>query len=203
MTIPSSTQLGAKMVSAIWGQMLPSYGAYQTGSNAMPVHIPEVFDQAWLTSLPLPTGDDRPEKQGVTLMDGGDFQRPTRDTAENAYRERPRTRVYEGVSLHSGGWYAFAALQLAHMARCRVVSSIFVSNAGDATIPPHVDAWYGVIVQMHGAKLWTLTPEGATESQNVLTRAGDMLLLPPSVRHAVATPDHSTHMVFAFGESIT
>lgn len=148
--------------------------------------------------LPLPLRGGRTERQTVALVDDTEFHREVSDQAiDRAYQERHRTRVYEGLDARSDGWYSLTAVHLARLARCRVACSMYESNSGDATIGAHVDEWLGVIVQMRGAKSWTLWPRADGDPEHVTTEAGDVLLLPRGVKHEVGTPNYSVHLVFA------
>jgi len=81
---------------------------------------------------------------------------------------------------------------------------MYESDPGDRNLGAHEDEWLGAIVQTCGAKTWTFWPREGGDSQELLTQAGDVLLLPRSIKHAVSTPDYSVHLVFAFltGEPI-
>lgn len=84
-----------------------------------------------------------------------------------------------------------------------VVATVFQSHVGDESLATHEDAWYGAIVQVSGTKQWWTgdVPEGGTRpAQQVITRAGDILLLPKGLPHAATTPmepGHSVHLAFA------
>jgi hypothetical protein len=85
-----------------------------------------------------------------------------------------------------------------------VVASLFESHAGDDSLGAHVDGWYGAVIHLAGVKVWQagpglLAPAGQDTSE-VTTRAGDILLLPKGLPHAVPTPTppgHSLHLAFA------
>lgn len=144
--------------------------------------------------LHLPIGDYRPDWQPVALVQGTNFCRVTDHVAaQDMYQELKRTRVYEGVDLNSPDWYSFVCLQLAQLARCRVACSVYESSALDAGMVPHIDSWDGLIIQIKGAKRWTIGPGG----QELVTNAGDLLFLPEGTSHSVSTPDYSVHLVFA------
>ncbi len=81
---------------------------------------------------------------------------------------------------------------------------MFESRPGDASLGGHWDAWYGAIVHISGAKAWQIgaRPPGDTNqpAQDIITRAGDILLVPKGLPHAVRTPrepGHSVHLSFA------
>ncbi|WP_055548914.1 cupin domain-containing protein [Streptomyces kanamyceticus] len=164
-------------------------------SGKQPRHVPTVFDASWIGSLPLPL---KAGAQPVALIDGLDFHREQDEKVVTAaYQARPRTRAYESVNVHSDGWVSAASLHLAGLLRRHVVCTLYESRAGDRTLGAHDDEWLGVIVQMHGAKRWELWPERTGAGHEVLTRAGDVLVLPQGVTHAVSTPEYSVHLVFA------
>ncbi|WP_442806368.1 JmjC domain-containing protein [Streptomyces sp. NBC_01317] len=64
------------------------------------------------------------------------------------------------------------------MVRRHVVCTMYESNAGDLGLIRHVDAWFGVIVQMQGAKRWRIWPDEDSAPQEMVIEAGDVLLLP-------------------------
>lgn len=191
----SDLLIGEQLARQLWiaasqaGGPRPQPGAWK--------HIPGAFDLAWLAGLGLPIEGGLNSRQTVALVHGDDFDRSAQgaDVAA-AYSNRPRTQVYESVGVRSGGWFAVVENLFARLFRCEVTSDVYVSNADDATIGLHHDEWYGLIVQLGGAKLWTLiTPDDVRTE--ILVEAGDVLLLPRDVRHNIATPDHSVHVVFA------
>jgi hypothetical protein len=165
-------------------------------------HIPAVFAPPWAAGLPLPV-DGRQESQTVALADRGRMQREADHGAiEAAYRDRPRTQVYESIHARSDGWYGLVALHLAGLLRRRVVCTLYESRQDDRSLGAHDDAWWGVIMHMRGAKTWRLWPTGCGPYE-ITTRAGDVLLLPRGVTHEVTTPGgpgfpgHSVHLVYA------
>ena len=103
-------------------------------------------------------------------------------------------------------WYALAARHLGRLSasELHVTCDIYHSRYGDETSGAHRDTWYGAVVQVSGVKDW-LTGEGlpggaGTPAQRVSTRAGDILLIPKYLPHAVSTPadpGHSVHLAFA------
>lgn len=197
MDATTECQVAARALNRIWSATLPTYR--QGASQQQPRHLLQVFDPASLRDMPLPLGGDRAAEQVVTLVDDMEFHREVEESAiKEAYRERRRTRVYEGLDARSDGWYSVTALHLARIARCRVVCSMYESNSNDRSIGAHIDEWFGTIVQMRGAKSWTLWPSADGEPEQITTRAGDVLLLPRGVKHEVSTPDYSVHLVFAF-----
>ncbi|MFI0942815.1 JmjC domain-containing protein [Streptomyces sp. NPDC021020] len=165
--------------------------------SATAVHIPQVFDKEWTAALPLPTQGKDPD-QPVALVDGFDFHRETDEGAiTDAYRARRRTRVYESIHARSDGWFSLVTLHMARLLRQRVVCTMYESRAGDRNLGAHDDEWDGLIVQMRGTKSWRLWPPPHGQPHELLTQAGDVLLLPRGVTHEVDTPDYSVHMVLA------
>ncbi|WP_405824441.1 cupin domain-containing protein [Streptomyces sp. NBC_00838] len=161
-------------------------------------HVKGAFDEKWIGSLPLPTKDRAPSQTVALVDETTGSQREVDEVAvEAAYAQRPRTQILESIHSRSDGWPSLVALHLARLLRHRVLCSLFESRAGDLTLGPHVDDWDGVILQIQGAKGWRLWPEPHSPSRDVVTRAGDVLLLPRGVKHEVTTPEHSVHLLFA------
>jgi hypothetical protein len=161
-------------------------------------HLPSAIPEE-AASLPLPSDPGaRGPAQSVTLVAGDDFQRETDEAATaQQYAAWPRTRVMESIETRSDGWPSLISLRLAGMVRRRVVCALYESRQQDTTMGPHQDHWDGVIVQMRGAKLWRLWTDPSGQPREVLTRAGDVLLIPRGVEHDVSTPDYSAHLAFA------
>jgi hypothetical protein len=172
-------------------------------------HFTGAFSALWLAGLGLPTVEDRPPGQPVALLDDRDeFERHYDSQALcEAYAKRPRTLVYEDINRDMGGtWYALTARHLGRLAgsRLEVVCSVFQSAYGDESLGAHWDTWYGAIVQMRGAKDWRigkfLLSGSHARASDVTTRAGDILLIPKNLPHAVTTPEnpgYSAHLSFA------
>ncbi|MER6633692.1 hypothetical protein ABT301_36700 [Streptomyces sp. NPDC000987] len=159
------------------------------------------FDAAWIESIPVPVAGRKAPGQTVALIDGVDFERGTDpDAVAAAYQERPRTRVYESLHLRSDGWPSLVSPHLARMLGRYVICTAYESQAGDRHLGAHDDQWLGVVVQMRGAKRWLVWPAGPDSPEEIVMRAGDVLLLPQGMTHEVATPDapgHSLHLLFA------
>ncbi|MFE4535814.1 JmjC domain-containing protein [Streptomyces scopuliridis] len=190
----SPEQIGFQFLARLSAIVLPHYRS----SGVQAVQVPRALDASWLTDLPLPLGDGRSHGQTVALVDGSEFHREVSERAiRDAYEERPRTRVYESISARSDGWFSFATLHFSRLVRCQVVCTMYESNAGDQNLIPHVDQWFGVIVQMRGAKRWRIWPNENSAPQEKVIETGDVLLLPRGVKHEVRTPDYSVHLVFA------
>lgn len=197
----------AEFTGTLWAAICAAGGA-----DSLPRvhrHFPGAYDPGTLAALPLPAGAHRPQEQPVALLDDQDaFERHANDGAlASAYARCPRTRVYEDIACaQQGAWYALAAQHLGRLTgtRLQVVCSVFESRHGDHSLGVHWDAWYGAIVQMSGAKTWrigeSLLNGAEPPPSEVTTTAGDILLLPHGLPHAVTTPalpGHSVHLAFA------
>ncbi|MFI0721904.1 JmjC domain-containing protein [Streptomyces sp. NPDC021224] len=194
MHIPSARQAAADFYTRLSSAVLPRYPPTAGGQA---VHLQQVFNQDWITELPLPTQDKDPD-QTVALADGFDFDRAVDPAAiTNGYRAWKRTRVYESIHARSDGWFSLATLHLARLLRHRIACTLYESQAGDRNLGAHEDEWDGVIVQMRGSKSWRLWPQPHGQPYDLRTRVGDVLLLPRGVTHQVETPDYSVHMVLA------
>ncbi|MFG3287234.1 JmjC domain-containing protein [Streptomyces sp. NPDC048179] len=147
--------------------------------------------------------DARPATQTVALADGATFERVvSEDERVREHRDQPRTQVYESIHARSGGWPSLVTLHLAGLVRREVVCTLYQSYADDRTLGAHLDDWLGVIVQMRGAKRWWIwqSPSPQSSPDEIVMRAGDVLLLPKHMKHEVDTPadpGHSLHLVFA------
>jgi Cupin superfamily protein len=178
-------------------------------ATLQPWHFPRAYEPGWLATLPLPIGANRPAGQPVALLDERDeFDRHCDGVAlRHAYVGRPRTRVYESINRDADdAWYSLAACHLGRLAHCalQVVCSVFESRHGDESLGEHWDAWYGAIVQMYGVKVWqigeNLLGDTKQPARELITEAGDILLLPKRLPHAVSTPQqpgNSVHLAFA------
>ncbi|MBO3681712.1 cupin domain-containing protein [Streptomyces sp. NEAU-YJ-81] len=180
-----------RLGSAFWPRLTAS----------QPVHVRQVFDASWIEKVSLPLAEEKAAGQTVALVDGTEFVRESRnEEVFHAYRDRPRTRVYESLHVRSDGWVSAVTLQLTAMMRRNVICSAYESHAGDRNLGAHDDEWLGVITQMHGAKRWLVWPETTGAPEEIVTRVGDVLILPQGVKHEVSTPDlpgYSVHLVFA------
>lgn len=186
-----SNTAAALFTARVWWAML----VHQAVSGS--VHVSSLFTPSWLERLELPIGSNRPPEQTVALVEGGDFQRETDTGAiKRAYQQHARTKLYENVGLR-GGWIELVTLQLARLARCHVACSMYESRRGDASMPPHLDNWFGVTVQMRGSKVWTLWEDTEQPPREIITQQGDVLLMPCTVAHGVNTPEYSVHVAFA------
>ncbi|MGA5703059.1 hypothetical protein [Peterkaempfera bronchialis] len=190
-------QAAFAFLARLGSALVPQY----RGRPGRAVHIPQVFEAPWITGMALPLAERRAPSQTVALVDGTEFHRETDEAAvARAYQERRRTRVYESIDALSDGWYSLVVPHLAKLLRVRVICTMYESHAADSSIGAHHDGWYGAIVQMRGAKHWTIWSDADSDPREVLTQAGDVLLLPKGVTHAVDTPDYSVHLVFAITE---
>lgn len=168
------------------------------------------FDARWLAGLPLPVGEDRPQDQPVKLLDDRDgFFDGYHDERElaRAYVAHPRTRVFEYINYGiDDAWFSLVAQHLGRLSgsELEVVCSVFESLWGDEGLGAHSDHWYGVIVQIHGCKVWhigeALFDDPPSPVEVITTWPGDILLIPKRLPHAVETParpGHSLHLSFA------
>ncbi|MEU7640933.1 cupin domain-containing protein [Streptomyces sp. NPDC039016] len=81
--------------------------------------------------------------------------------------------------------------------RARTPLTAEVSQAGDASLGRHDEDWDGIIVQLEGAKRWRVWADPEDGPTEIVTRVGDMLVLPRGVPHDVDTPGRSLHLAFA------
>lgn len=206
MTASAAELAAARFAGVLWAAIQAAGGTRPPAPR--PRHFAGAYDPRWLASLPLPTGPGRPAGQPVALLDDRDeFDRYTsQSTLDAAYADRPRTKVYEDINRNRDGcWSALAARHLGRLAGCdlQVVCSVFESRHGDQSLGRHFDTWYGAVVQLAGAKAWHTADAvlaAAPPGPPILTRAGDILLLPKGQPHAVTTPrhpGHSLHLTFA------
>lgn len=204
----TAAQQAAEITGTLWAAINASEGAHRPASTGHQIY-PEAFDAQWLASLPLPIDQARPPTIPVALLNEEEFERHAAPQAlAAAYANHPRTRVYEDIGRDAPeSWYALTARHLGRLTRCdlQVVCSVFQSRAGDQSLGAHWDAWYGAIIQISGAKTWTigtgLLADTGQPAAEVATRPGDvLLLLPKGLPHAVVTPadpGHSVHLTFA------
>jgi len=198
-SLPQDVQIAQQFVFGLWTGIRHAGGPRPDTPKANEYrYYRQLFDPARLGSLSLPIGENRPESQTVALGGGNvHFERPQGATAiERAYNKQPRTRIYESIHAHSDGWPRLASEYLMRLAGCQVACTVYESSAGDGTLGPHFDKWYGAVVQMDGEKAWYLGDE-ATERASAPTltmQTGDVLLLPEGLMHDVATPDYSVHL---------
>jgi hypothetical protein len=190
-------QAAVGLVSQAWTAVLNAGGLHPGDPQA--VHLPGLFDPRLLQALRLPIGEQRSAEQPVSFVQPGRDEELHTDAKAivEAYTSKPRTRIYFAIEERAGGPWSLAALLLSQLAGYRVVCSMYESRAGDAKFDEHRDDWYGVIIQIKGAKQWRV-PAGRQAGPSELTlRAGDALLLPRGVAHAISTPEESLHVNFA------
>ncbi|MFE0190715.1 JmjC domain-containing protein [Streptomyces sp. NPDC058989] len=135
----------------------------------------------------------------MTLIDGMDFQRMPTDDAAVALR---RTRSYENLHIHVD-WIRLASRSLELALGRRVTCAAYASQAGDTSLGPHDDAWDGVIVQLEGAKRWHVWTDRYKGPREIVTRVGDVMVLPRGVPHDVHTPGRSLHLALAVDPTLT
>jgi hypothetical protein len=203
----SAAELAAARVTGVLWAAIQAAGGIRAAARESR-HFAGAYDGGWLSGLPVPSGPV-PSGQPVALLDERDeFDRYTDQSAlDAAYARQPRTKVYEDINRYRDGcWSALAARHLGRLSGCdmQVICSVFESRHGDQSLGGHFDTWYGAIVQLAGAKKWHVGPSvlvpGAPPGPPVLTRAGDILLLPKGLPHTTATPrepGHSVHLTFA------
>lgn len=188
--------LAAPFVGGLWAAVRSVNGPRPGNQDYH--HLPGVFDPDWLQTLPLPIGDNRPAHQPVSLGKGMKLERFSDEAdVREAYGRERRTKVYVGVESRSGGWLAEATRYLMKLANCDVVCTVYESRVGDKTLGAHKDGWYGVIVQVRGAKAWQLGGDAGKEGPTLLAEAGDVLIVPEDLCHDVSTPDYSVHLTVA------
>jgi hypothetical protein len=204
----TAEQQAAEITGTLWAAIYAAGGVHRPVRAGHQLY-PDALDGQWLASLPLPIDQARPPQAPVALLNEADeFERHDAPKAlAVAYANHPRTRVYEDIGRDAPeSWYALTARHLGRLTRCdlQVVCSIFQSAAGDQSLGAHFDTWYGAIIQISGAKTWTIGPGLLNDSgppvEEVVTRPGDVLLLPKGLPHAVTTPPdpgHSVHLTFA------
>lgn len=199
-------QRAAEFTGTLWAAITLAGGTRPAAPRHH--HVRAAYDPAWLAGLPLPAGPARPGAQPVALLDDGEQFERHRDPAAlaAAYTARPRTRVYEHINYAAPGtWYTLAACHLGRLACSdrEVTCSLFESAAGDVSLDAHHDTWYAAIVQMDGAKTWTIGQcllGGTGTPEEITTTVGDILILPKGLPHRASTPadpGRSAHLAFA------
>jgi hypothetical protein len=158
-TAPQAGLQAAEFTGTLWAAIIIAGGTQPATPQHR--HVRAAYDPSWLAALPLPAGPGRPAGQPVALLDGGEeFERHCDPAAlAAAYATRPRTRVYEHINFAApAAWYTLAARHLGRLAstELEVTCSLFESAAGDTSLDAHHDTWYAAIVQMDGAKTWTI-----------------------------------------------
>ncbi len=185
------------VADALW-HVLTAGGFTKENPSVRLLHVKRVFDPAWLQSLPLAVGENRAASQEVSLLDPHGIERWLHDAdVEAAYSAQPRTRAYENLGKFGGGWVRDVVIALSAATGFCVSSSSYESRKGDASFDAHVDGWIGLIPQVKGSKLWLVRDDhGRGPLQELVTEAGDVLLMPPDVQHEVRTPESSLHLNF-------
>lgn len=200
--------IAANFTGTLWAAISGSGGPRHPARHHR--HFPGAYDAKWASQLRVPIDDDRPTQQPVTLLDDETPWEKHTDNAKiaKAYAHRPRTRVYTDAGIdRPSDWFAKTALHVQRLTHSteRVTCSIFESRHGDRSIAAHQDTWYGAIVQLRGRKVWRIGHALLEETspqpiREVITRAGDILLIPKMLPHAVDTPDdpgYSVHLTYA------
>lgn len=185
------------VVDALW-RVLTAGGFTKESPSVRLLHAKEAFDPAWLQSLPLAVGEKRAASQEVSLLDPHGIERWLYDAdVEAAYASQPRTRAYENLGKFGGGWVRDVVIALSAATGFCVSSSSYESREGDASFDAHVDGWIGLIPQVKGSKLWLVRGDNGQGSlQELVTEAGDILLMPPDVEHEASPLEYSLHLNF-------
>jgi len=195
--------LAAQFTGTLWAAIRGGDGPRPTHHELR--HYPDAYDPAWLATLPLPTTEERPPTQQVALVRYREYDRYINgDALREAHRARPRTRSFENVQRNSE-WLFLVSRHLTRLSESErdVIAALYESDTGDETLGAHWDMWYSAIVHVQGAKQWRIghgMMDGAGPVQHLVTKAGDVLLIPQELAHAVATPEepgHSRHLQFA------
>lgn len=200
--------IAAEVTGTLWIAIQGTGGHRRAARNHD--HFSGAFDADWLSGLPLPIGEDRPDGQPVTLVDDGQPWEEHHDSSGLAVAcaERPRTRMYSDVAVgRERDWFGRTTGHLQKLTESpeRVTCSIFESQHGDQGLPPHRDTWYSAIIQLGGEKHWRIghalleqtCPQPVRE---VTTKPGDILIIPRMLPHVVSTPadpGFSIHLVYA------
>jgi len=185
------------IVGALW-RALTAGGFTKESPSVSLLHAKRAFDAAWLQSLPLAIGENRAADQEISLLDPHGIERWLDGAdVEAAYASQPRTRAYENLGKFGGGWVKDVAISLSAATEFCVSSSSYESRKGDASFDAHLDLWIGLIVQVKGSKRWLLRgDEGQGPLQELVTEAGDVLLMPPDVQHEASPLEYSLHLNF-------
>jgi hypothetical protein len=204
---PAPESLAAQFTGTLWAAIRSGDGPRPTHHELR--HYPGAFDPAWLAALPLPTIETRPPAQQVALVRYREYDRYINaDALKQAHRARPRTRSFENVQRNSD-WLFLVSRHLTRLSHSErdVIAALYESDTDDETLGPHWDMWYSAIVHVQGAKQWHIGPgamDGTGPTRQLATNAGDILLIPQELAHAVATPPepgHSRHLQFALCRS--
>lgn len=184
----------------LWATIRAASGPYPADKMFFR-HVPGLFLPDELADLPLPIGEHKPPEQTVALGGGAlQFTRPETDQQlAEEYQQQPRVKIYESIDGHTGGWPALVTTALGRLANTQATCTVYESSAGEHTLGPHQDDWYGAIVQKEGAKHWYIGDDAIRrpDEPTLTLQAGDVLLLPRGLMHDVATPEYSVHMGFA------
>lgn len=199
----------ARLTGTLWEAVTFSGGTRTSGWQ----HFPAAVGPSLLSSLTVPSSGSLPPGQPAMLVtaEHGTAERHAGTASlQAAYRQRHRTRVLEDIGCGGTGWAGAVASWLTRLSGgAPVTAAVYESECGDETFGPHRDGWLGVVVQAHGAKTWRIgegvLDPGAPEAAQVITRPGDVLLLPRAMPHDVSTPadpGHSVHVAFAVDRAV-
>jgi hypothetical protein len=182
-----AAQLIAALVTAALWEVIGQAGGPRVNSGTHTL-ARRVFDPEWLAALALPSRENIPEHQLVTLADGTFTRYPDTASMLADYERVPRTWIFERAQ-RVIPWLDLTTDYLGRLSASplEVLAAVFDSRTGEKAPMLHCDEWHSVIVQFDGAKQWTI---GAGPAQQQLTtEPGDVLLLPEGLAHAASTPD--------------
>jgi hypothetical protein len=192
---------GTRIFSELWPEVLRRGGLHPAAAQY--AHVPGLFPPEFLSQLALPIGAERHGTQVVSLVHArngrSEFDRQSGGAVEAEYERLPRTQIYENFQ-EWGEWPGFVVLKLIEKAKCQVRCRLFLSRPGDLAFDEHIDLWYGLVIQLRGVKRWWLRTNKDEELAQVVTRPGDLLILPEGVFHRAVTPEFvsdSLHVQFA------
>jgi len=118
-------QQAARIAGALWESVRFSGGTRIRDYR----HYPAAFDDAWLASLPLPLGRDRPAGQPVALLSSTRIERHLGPEIPRG----PRTQVLEDIGrCDEDSWYALAARHLTACPAAHCPSRAASSSPGSA-----------------------------------------------------------------------
>lgn len=180
----SDYEITSGFLGRLGSVVVPAWLAAVEGSPSAR-RVEGVFDRNWVSGLPLPVDAPPRDGQKVALASatGTDAERMVRPDPEQLtaeYQQRPRTRVWESVDGAGADWTALTTVHLSSLLERRVICTLYQSTAGDDSLGPHDDNWWGVITQLRGAKHWRIWDRADDAPSSVVMTAGDVLLLPPA-----------------------
>ena len=161
-------------------------------------HFPRAFDPAWLATLPLSIGANRPDHQRITFPTDSGFERFATDKeAAAAHAHKARTRIYEDTARLDNGWQAKLAEYLMELTGYELEFSFFESLEGDSGLGAHTDTWHTAAIQFQDDRAWWLGQDvyDNVPEPTVVLQPGDILMVPADYPHDVrALSGHSVHL---------